>query len=51
MTRVTAVALLVPLLVGCAESFRTVTYDPRRACEAFSGRYVESDGTCRHGGL
>ena len=52
MARVIVVLLLAGLLGGCScsEAARTTAYDPRRACEAFSGRYWESDGTC-HGGL
>ena len=49
IARVTVVTLLVSLLAGCGPSWRTTTYDPRRACESFSGSYRESDGTCRHG--
>ena len=49
IVRVTVVTLLAGLLAGCAESWRTTTYDPRWACESFSGRYRESDGTCHHG--
>jgi hypothetical protein len=50
MARVIVMLLLPDLLGGCGEAARATTYDPRRACEAFSGRYWESDGTC-HGGL
>ena len=50
IARVTVVTVLAGLLAGCGESLRTTTYDPRRACESFSGRYWESDGTCRYGG-
>jgi hypothetical protein len=49
IVRMTVVTLLAGLLAGCAETSRTTTYDPRRACESFSGRYWESDGTCRGG--
>jgi len=49
MTRVTIATLLAGLLAGCGASWSTTTYDARRACESFSGRYWESDGTC-HGG-
>jgi hypothetical protein len=49
IARLTVVTLLAGVLAGCAESWRTATYDPRRACEAFSGGFRESDGTCRHG--
>ena len=50
MARVIVVLLLAGLLGGCGEAARTTAYDPRRACEAFSGRYWESDWTC-NGGL
>jgi hypothetical protein len=49
IARVTVVTLLAGLLAGCAENWRTTTYDPRRACASFGGSYWESDGTC-HGG-
>jgi hypothetical protein len=49
IARVAVVTLLAGVLAGCAGNWRTTTYDPRRACESFSGRYLESDGTC-HGG-
>ena len=49
IARVTVVTLLAGLLAGCAENWRTTTYDPRRACASFGGSYWKSDGTC-HGG-
>jgi len=49
VARVTVVTALVALLAGCGENWRTTTYDPRRACEAFGAGYRESDGTCRGG--
>ena len=50
LTRVTVALLLAVLLAGCAESSRTTTYDPRRSCEPFGGRYSEVEDTCRYGG-
>ena len=49
VARATVATLLVSLLAGCGEAWRATTYDPRRACEFYSGRYWESDGTCHHG--
>jgi hypothetical protein len=49
IARVAVVTLLASLLAGCAENWRTTTYDPRRACVSFGGSYWEDDGTC-HGG-
>ena len=49
MARMTVVTLLAALVAGCAENWRTTTYDPRRACVSFGGSYWEGDGTC-HGG-
>ena len=48
--RVAVVTLLASLLAGCAVDWRNSTYDPRRACEIWSGAYSERDGTCRYGG-
>ena len=50
IARLAVVALLAGFLAGCAENWRTTTYDRRSACEAFGARYWESDGTCRGGG-
>ena len=49
IARVTVVTLLAGLLAGCAEHWRTTAYDRRGACEAFGGRYWESDATCHAG--
>jgi hypothetical protein len=49
IARVTVVTLLAGLLAGCAENWRSTTYDPRRACQSFGGSYWERDGTCRAG--
>ena len=49
IVRVTVVTLLAGVLAGCAETWGTTTYNPRWACESFSGRYRESDGTCQGG--
>ena len=50
LARATAVAVLAVLLAGCAADWQTTTFDPRRSCEAFGGRYWESEGTCHSGG-
>ena len=50
IARGTVVTLLASLLAGCAVDWRSSTYDPRRACEVWSGGYSERDGTCRYGG-
>jgi hypothetical protein len=50
VNRFIVLTVLATVVAGCGESLRTTTYDPRRSCEAFAGRYVERDGTCRAGG-
>ena len=49
LARVTVVTLLAALLAGCGANWRESTYDPRRSCASFGGRYWESDGTCHNG--
>ena len=49
IARLTVVTLLAGLLAGCGETWRTTTYDPRRACQSFSGTYWQRDGTCHAG--
>jgi len=47
--RVVCVALLAAILAGCGANLGSTTYDPRRACEAFGGKYWETEGTCHAG--
>ena len=48
--RAAVVTLIAALLAGCGGNWRASTYDPRRACESFGGRYWERGGTCHGGG-
>ena len=50
LARVTVVMLLAGLLAGCSEAWRTTTYNPRRSCESFGGRYGAEAETCYTGG-
>jgi len=50
MNRLIVLALFATLVTGCSESWRTTTYDARRSCESFGGRYQERTGTCPTGG-